>query len=140
MSYDSTTLVRNLTQVSDSLQVWNVDTALLRLTWTIAQCNIGMRDGYPFGWIQYVDPEAGRRLVVAVRWNQLEGQLQCFATTRPSVLDEYREVERDARLRVGSLLAAYGSLGAELARHSTAQEDLLRSAGLFTVRPRPRCR
>jgi len=130
MSRDSTTFVSHLAQINDPVEVWNVNTDLIRLTWSIVQCNIGMRDGYPFGWIQYVNPVTEESKVVAVRWNQLTGQLQCSAAEHSERPDEFLELERDARLRVGSLLAAYAQLGSIVARRPGAQMDLRSSAGL----------
>lgn len=129
MLSDDTSLISALLTVREPFAVWNVNDALIRTEWLVGETNLAMKDGNPFGWIRYVSPDGSTSILVAVRWNQLEGQLHCFVRDRGN-FGPFDELERDARVRVGSLLSSYAQLGAEIARQSVARLQLVRAAGL----------
>ena len=131
MLTDNTTHIRDLDSVPQPFYAWNLNTDLIRTTWSVVESDIGIKDGYPLGWILYARPRTEQLMVVAVRWNQHEGQLQCTVMERSGDTVELAALERDARLRVGSLLTAYAHLGSKTARSRAAREDLLCAAGLM---------
>jgi len=128
---EDSTHIRDLDAVLGAFYAWNLNTDLIRTTWTVTQSDVAIKDGYPFGWIRYAQPGTEQVTVVAVRWDQHEGQLQCTAVDTSVDTDELAGLERDARLRAGCLLTAYAHLGSSSARSATAQKDFLCAAGLI---------
>jgi hypothetical protein len=95
--------------------------------------DLSMKDGRPFGYVTFVEAEGGREAQVAVRWDHVHEQLQCFATDR-NVGKERDELERDVRHRVGALMAAYAQVGLSIASSPAAAEALRAAADLVPDR------
>ncbi len=106
--------------------------------WTLDWYNVELRDdGFPYGALLYRDNTNPRRGVrVGIQWRHDIEQLDAIALheTDPRPADNapdavLRDLERDARGRLGSLLTIYTAVAAYLAT-GEAETTILDAAGL----------
>ncbi|ROS58217.1 hypothetical protein EDF38_2957 [Frigoribacterium sp. PhB160] len=121
--------ITGLSSSPASVAVWRADPGREISGWHLDTVDLSMKDGRPFGYVTFVEPGAGREAQVAVRWDHVHDQLQCFATDR-NIGKERGELERDVRHRVGALMAAYAQLGLSIATSYVAAEALRTAANL----------
>jgi hypothetical protein len=118
-----------------SVVVWKADVSREAPDWRLAGVDLGMRDGRPFGSLHFEEVNGSRRARVAVRWDHVYDQLQCFVTDR-SFAAEGERLERDARHRVGTLMAAYAQIGLAIAAGTVAEGSLRAASNLVPIGPR----
>jgi len=118
--------IGGLSASSPTVVVWGADVSREAQGWRLAGVDLGMRDGRPFGSLSFEAFNGTRRAQVAVRWDHVYDQLQCFVTDRAFLGSEREALERDARHRVGALMAAYAQVGLSIA--FGAAEGALRAA------------
>jgi hypothetical protein len=120
-------LVRGLRASPGTVAVWGADPSREAPGWRLHGVDLGMRDGRPFGSISFEVIDGSHRAQVAVRWDHVYDQLQCFVTDRAITGPRREALERDARHRVGALMAAYAQVGLSIA-FGAAVEGALRAA------------
>jgi len=118
-----------------SVVVWRADVSRVAQDWRLAGVDLGMRDGRPFGSLHFEEVNGSRRARVAVRWDHVYDQLQCFVTDR-SFAAEGERLERDARHRVGTLMAAYAQIGLAITAGAVAEGSLRAASNLVPIGPR----
>lgn len=121
-----------------TVAVWGADVSREAPGWRLAGVDLGMRDGRPFGSLRFESVQDSRSPQVAVRWDHIYDQLHCFVTDR-NFGAERECLERDARHRVGTLMAAYAQVGLSIAAAPVAEGALRAAANLIpveSIRPR----
>lgn len=102
---DGQHVVCGLGTTGDSMAVWGADDMWAATGWTLLTVDVGMKGGTPLGSLTYKETTSSRTTDVAVRWDHVHDQLQCFVVDRETARMEREVIERDARAR--ALLAAF---------------------------------
>lgn len=127
---DGQHFVRSLGTTGESLAVWGADDTWAASGWSLGTVDVGMKGGTPLGSLTYVEATTSQTRKVAVRWDHVHDQLQCFVIDRGAERTERETLERDARARIGALLRISAELGWRLASSDVSRADIFSAAGL----------
>lgn len=122
--------VTDLTLPVAEVEVWVADDARHVPGWKLAEVNVVLNSGRPFGSVTFRRDEGNRVEQVAVRWNHVQEQLHCFVVRRGASDAEKKGLELDTRSRVGTLMAAYAEVGAAAATRPPAAAAIRAAAHL----------
>jgi hypothetical protein len=125
--------VRGLGASGDGMTVWGLDNMWVATGWRLQTVNVGFKGGAPLGSLTYAEVASGKACDVAVRWDHIHDQLQCFVTDRGTAQSERDILERDARARIGALLRISAELGWRFASGDISRNDIFKAAGLSPV-------
>ena len=126
-------LVRGLGMNGESAAVWGADGMWAAPGWSLQTVDVGMKGGSPLGSLSYAETTSTRTIDVAVRWDHVHDQLQCFVIDREVEAVERNVLERDARARIGALLRISAEVGWRFASNEITRGDILAAAGLSPV-------
>ena len=103
--------------------------------WTLTGADLMMDRGRPFGSLWYRHDDS-RYIRVGVHWNHDIEQLECLCLhpKKPQLPDDVDEfeasrLERDARSRIGTLMAVNAEIGSIVATRAS-EDAILAAAGL----------
>ena len=130
---DGQHLVRSLGTTGESVAVWGADHMWAASGWSLLTVDVGMKGGTPLGSLTYIATANNRTTDVAVRWDHVHDQLQCFVIDRGTARTEREVIERDARARIGALLRISAEVGWRFASSEISRADIFEAAGLSTV-------
>ncbi|OII27304.1 hypothetical protein [Frigoribacterium sp. MCBA15_019] len=115
------------------MAVWGADDMWAATGWSLLTVDVGMKGGTPLGTLTYIETTSSRTTDVAVRWDHVHDQLQCFVIDRETARMEREVIERDARARIGALLRISAEVGWRFASSKISRADIFEAAGLSTV-------
>jgi hypothetical protein len=127
---DGQHLVRSVGTSGESVAVWGADGMWAASGWSLLTVDVGMKGGTPFGSLTYGETTSSQTRDVAVRWDHVHDQLQCFVIDRGTASIEREVLERDARARIGALLRISAELGWRFASSEVSRADIYEAAGL----------
>ena len=130
---DGQHLVRSVGTSGESVAVWGADGMWAAPGWSLQTVDVGMKGGSPLGSLSYVETTSTQTIDVAVRWDHVHDQLQCFVIDREVAAVERNVLERDARARIGALLRISAEVGWRFASNEITRGDILAAAGLSPV-------
>lgn len=130
---DGQHLVRGLGTSGQGTTVWGADSTWAASGWSLLAVDVGMKGGSPLGSLTYVEITSSRTSEVAVRWDHVHDQLQCFVIDREVALLQREVLERDARARIGALLRISAEVGWRFASNEISRADIFEASGLSPV-------
>jgi hypothetical protein len=132
-----TQLIPGLMNGAGIMTVQKWDSTKRARGWTLTSANFTLDRGRPFGAMWYRHDDDQRIARVGVRWNHDVEQLEalCLHPNEARLADdvdnlEAAALERDARSRVGTLVASNAQIGSFISSARESENAILAASGL----------
>jgi hypothetical protein len=128
-------LIEHLALPGVSVLAWGAAGGRHARGWQLADTEVILDAGRPFGSLLYRRIDDGRTERVAVHWNNIHEQLHCFVVDLNASDHDRSRLELDARSRAAAFMAIHAEVGHAASRDPAAARDILAASHLLPDPP-----